>query len=132
MSTIASSFLLPAAKPVARFNGRKAYPAQRKNVVSFRSSTRTRGLQISCAKADADTLEKVKDVICKQLAMEGKDVLPDSKFADLGADSLDTVEIMMVLEEKFEISLNQDGSDKIVTVQDAADLIHEVCLAKPK
>lgn len=42
-------------------------------------------------KADAVIVEKVKDVICKQLAVDTKDVVPDSKIADLGADSLDTV-----------------------------------------
>ena len=48
---------------------------------------------------------------------------PDAKFADLGADSLDTVEIMMALEEKFEVTLDEDGAEGLATVQDAADLI---------
>ena len=41
----------------------------------------------------------------------------DSKFVDLGADSLDTVEIMMALEEKFDIQLDEEGAEKISTVQ---------------
>lgn len=50
-------------------------------------------------------------------------VTAEAKFSDLGADSLDTVEIMMALEEKFEITLEEEGAEKIATVQDAADLI---------
>jgi acyl carrier protein len=50
-------------------------------------------------------------------------VLAESKFVDLGADSLDTVEIMMALEEKFDIQLDEEGAEKISTVQEAADLI---------
>lgn len=47
----------------------------------------------------------------------------DAKFVDLGADSLDTVEIMMALEERFSITLDEEGAEKISTVQEAADLI---------
>ena len=50
-------------------------------------------------------------------------VTADAKFVDLGADSLDTVEIMMALEEKFDIQLDEEGAEKISTVQEAADLI---------
>jgi len=50
-------------------------------------------------------------------------VAAESKFVDLGADSLDTVEIMMALEEKFDIQLDEEGAEKISTVQEAADLI---------
>lgn len=52
--------------------------------------------------------------------------MPQTKFADLGADSLDTVEIMMALEEKFEVSIGEGGAENIATVQDAADLIEKV------
>lgn len=47
----------------------------------------------------------------------------DAKFADLGADSLDTVEIMMALEEKFDIQLDEEGAENISTVGEAADMI---------
>ena len=53
-----------------------------------------------------DTLDKVRGII-----------------SDLGADSLDTVEIMMALEEQFEITLDEEGAEKIATVQEAADMI---------
>ena len=52
-------------------------------------------------------------------------VAADAKFVDLGADSLDTVEIMMALEEQFEITLDEEGAEKIATVQEAADMIEE-------
>lgn len=52
-------------------------------------------------------------------------VTAESKFVDLGADSLDTVEIMMALEEKFDLQLDEEGAEKISTVQEAADLIAE-------
>eukprot|EP00217_Crustomastix_stigmatica_P016863 CAMPEP_0183790246 /NCGR_PEP_ID=MMETSP0803_2-20130417/892_1 /TAXON_ID=195967 /ORGANISM="Crustomastix stigmata, Strain CCMP3273" /LENGTH=58 /DNA_ID=CAMNT_0026034445 /DNA_START=195 /DNA_END=371 /DNA_ORIENTATION=- len=52
-------------------------------------------------------------------------VAPEAKFIDLGADSLDTVEIMMALEEQFDITLDEEGAEKIATVQEAADLIED-------
>ncbi|GLJ22961.1 hypothetical protein SUGI_0433190 [Cryptomeria japonica] len=73
-----------------------------------------------------ETLATVQDVIAKQLSIEVETVQPATKFADLGADSLDTVEIMMALEEKFEISIGEGGAENIATVQDAADLIEKV------
>jgi acyl carrier protein len=69
-------------------------------------------------------------VIAEQLAINVNDVRAESKFTDLGADSLDTVEIMMALEEKFDIQLDEDNAEQIVTVQHAADLIQDVVTAK--
>ncbi|KAG4136627.1 hypothetical protein ERO13_D07G018350v2 [Gossypium hirsutum] len=54
---------------------------------------------------------------------------PETKFADLGADSLYTVEIMMALEEQFGVSLEEGGAENIVTVQDATGLIEKVKVA---
>lgn len=62
-------------------------------------------------------LQDVRGIIADQLASDLDDVKPESKFVDLGADSLDTVEIMMALEEKFELQLNEEGAEKISTVQ---------------
>jgi acyl carrier protein len=70
-----------------------------------------------------EVLSDVCKIISDQLGTELAEVKPDSKFVDLGADSLDTVEIMMALEEKFEITLDEEGAEKISTVQEAADLI---------
>jgi len=76
------------------------------------------------AAADAETVDKVRKIIAAQLGMDDMAAITgDSKFADLGADSLDTVEIMMELEEEFSISLDEEGANKIATVQEAADLI---------
>lgn len=72
-----------------------------------------------------DTLEKVRTIISEQLGTDLDAVAADAKFVDLGADSLDTVEIMMALEEQFEITLDEEGAEKISTVQEAADMIQD-------
>jgi acyl carrier protein len=71
----------------------------------------------------AAVLNDVRGIIAEQLGTDLDKVAADSKFVDLGADSLDTVEIMMALEEKFDIQLDEEGAEKISTVQEAADLI---------
>ncbi|PON62563.1 Acyl carrier protein [Trema orientale] len=84
---------------------------------------------ISCsinASAQPETLKTVQSTIAKQLSIDENSVTPSTKFADLGADSLDTVEIMMALEEKFDVSIGEEGAENISTVQDAADLIEKV------
>ncbi|KAE8664716.1 Acyl carrier protein 2 [Hibiscus syriacus] len=87
-------------------------------------------LQISCA-AKKETLDKVCEVVRKQLAVEDdKPITGESTFLDLGADSLDTVEIVMGLEEEFGITVEEDNAQSITTVQDAADLIEELCSKK--
>merc|ERR1719482_1599349 len=68
-------------------------------------------------------LSDVRGIIAEQLGADFDKVAPESKFVDLGADSLDTVEIMMALEEKFDIQLDEEGAEKISTVQEAAELI---------
>mmetsp|Transcript_28689 Transcript_28689/g.39634 ORF Transcript_28689/g.39634 Transcript_28689/m.39634 type:complete len:131 (+) Transcript_28689:141-533(+) len=75
------------------------------------------------AAADQETVDKVRGIISEQLGTDLDKVAADAKFVDLGADSLDTVEIMMALEEEFEITLDEEGAEKITTVQEAADLI---------
>ncbi|KAL5995756.1 hypothetical protein ACLOJK_025826 [Asimina triloba] len=76
--------------------------------------------------AQPETLETVQIIIANQLSIDTSAVTPQTKFADLGADSLDTVEIMMALEETFGVSVGEGGTESIVTVQDAADLIETV------
>nr|GMC91382.1 acyl carrier protein 1, chloroplastic-like [Ipomoea batatas] len=76
--------------------------------------------------AEAETLETVRSTIAKQLSIDETTVTPQTKFADLGADSLDTVEIMMALEERFGVSIGEGGAENVATVQDAADLIQNV------
>jgi len=72
----------------------------------------------------------VRSIISDQLGTDLDKVGADAKFVDLGADSLDTVEIMMALEEKFEITLDEEGAEKIATVQEAADMIADQIAAK--
>ncbi|KAF5452919.1 hypothetical protein F2P56_027872 [Juglans regia] len=81
---------------------------------------------ISCSIAQPETVQTVQGIIAKQLSIDESTVTPQTKFADLGADSLDTVEIMMALEEKFNVSIGEGGAENISTVQEAADLIEKV------
>ncbi len=68
--------------------------------------------------------EKIKKIICEQLEVKEEDVVPKASFVDdLGADSLDQVELIMALEEEFDISISDDEAEKIITVQDAIDYI---------
>ena len=70
--------------------------------------------------------ERVKKIIAEQLGVEEDDVVPDAKFVeDLGADSLDTVELVMAFEEAFEIEIPDDKAEKFLTVQDAVEFIKE-------
>nr|XP_007147107.1 hypothetical protein PHAVU_006G096600g [Phaseolus vulgaris]ESW19101.1 hypothetical protein PHAVU_006G096600g [Phaseolus vulgaris] len=97
----------------------------RKNV-SFNFQPRQIRLQISCA-AKADTVDKVCEIVKKQLAVaEGETVTAESTFQKLGADSLDTVEIVMALEEAFGIAIEEESAQTITTVQQAADLIEDI------
>lgn len=64
--------------------------------------------------------EKVIDIISEQLSVEKDKVVPSASFVDdLGADSLDLVELIMAMEEAFEIEIPDEVAEKIVTVQDA-------------
>jgi len=68
--------------------------------------------------------EKVKEIIVEQLGVDEEDVNPNAKFIeDLGADSLDTVELVMALEEEFETEIPDEEAEKITTVQQAIDFI---------
>lgn len=68
--------------------------------------------------------ERVKKIVCEQLGVKESEVQATSKFVeDLGADSLDTVELVMALEEEFETEIPDEEAEKITTVQDAIDFI---------
>jgi acyl carrier protein len=70
------------------------------------------------------TVEKVKQIIAEQLGVDENEITPSSSFVeDLGADSLDTVELVMALEENFSIEIPDEDAEKIRTVQDAIDYI---------
>ncbi|HLB25834.1 MAG TPA: acyl carrier protein [Nitrospirota bacterium] len=68
--------------------------------------------------------EKVKKIIAEQLGVGEEEVTPDASFIDdLGADSLDTVELIMAFEEEFGIEIPEEDAEKIATVQNAIDYI---------
>ena len=68
--------------------------------------------------------ERVKKIVAEQLGVKEEEVKSESSFVeDLGADSLDTVELVMALEEEFGIDIPDDASEKITTVQSAVDFI---------
>ena len=70
--------------------------------------------------------DRVKEIIIDQLGVEEKQVNSDASFIDdLGADSLDTVELVMALEEEFEIEIPDEEAEKIATVQNAVDYIKD-------
>jgi len=72
------------------------------------------------------TADDVKQIIIEQLGVKAEEVTPDASFIDdLGADSLDTVELVMALEEKFEIEIPDEDAEKITTVGDAIKYIEE-------
>ncbi|XP_057780412.1 uncharacterized protein LOC130998982 [Salvia miltiorrhiza] len=141
MASIASTVQAPP--PAAAALSRRSISGARPVSAAFSAWPRAAGLRlapkarqihvakagksrISCAAAQPETLQVVRNTIAKQLSVEECTVTPQTKFADLGADSLDTVEIMMALEEKFGVSVGEGGAESIATVQDAADLIEKV------
>ncbi len=68
--------------------------------------------------------DKVKSIIVEQLGVDEEEVTPDASFVDdLGADSLDTVELVMAFEEAFNVEIPEDAAEKIATVKDAITYI---------
>jgi acyl carrier protein len=71
-----------------------------------------------------DIEEKVKEIIVDQLGVDPSQVTPEAHFIDdLGADSLDTVELVMAFEEQFDIKIPDEDAEKITTVQSAIDYL---------
>ncbi|WVZ51531.1 hypothetical protein U9M48_002668 [Paspalum notatum var. saurae] len=122
-----------------------------RNLVSMAAATTTpgggsgsgRGLVVSLRRrsprsfrvyaAKSETVSKVMHIVKQQLALaEDVGLTPESKFTELGADSLDTVEIVMALEEEFSITVEEDNAQSIATIQDAADLIDTLVQNKPR
>ncbi|MGO0122173.1 acyl carrier protein [Desulfothermobacter acidiphilus] len=74
----------------------------------------------------AAVFEKIKQIVAQQLGVEKEDVTMEASFIDdLGADSLDLVELMMALEEEFEMEIPDEEAEKIKTVGDAVRYIQE-------
>ena len=73
-----------------------------------------------------EILDKVCSIVSQQLSVEAGEVKPDSNFQnDLGADSLDTVDLVMALEEAFDIEIPDEAAEGIATVGDAVKFIEE-------
>ena len=73
-----------------------------------------------------EILGKVQKIVSEQLGVDVAEVKPEASFAnDLGADSLDTVELVMALEEEFDIEIPDEAAENIGTVQAAVDFIQE-------
>ena len=71
------------------------------------------------------TEDRVKKIVCEQLGVKDEEVTNESSFVeDLGADSLDTVELVMALEEEFDTEIPDEEAEKITTVQSAVDYIN--------
>ena len=75
--------------------------------------------------------DKITEIIVEQLGVKPEEVTPEASFVDdLGADSLDTVELVMALEEEFGIEIPDEDAEKIQTVGDAIKYIDEKCSTK--
>ena len=75
-----------------------------------------------------ETKDKIIDLVCDKLGVEKKDVTLESNIVDdLGADSLDIVEIVMAIEDAFNISVNDSEAEKIKTVGDLIENVKEKC-----
>jgi acyl carrier protein len=74
----------------------------------------------------SDVAERVKKIVVEHLGVEAEKVTEDASFIDdLGADSLDTVELVMAFEEEFGVEIPDDAAEKILTVRDAINYIQE-------
>jgi len=71
--------------------------------------------------------QKMIDIIVEQLSVEREKVVPNASFVDdLGADSLDLVELIMAMEEGFDVEIPDEDAEKISTVQDAIDYVNRL------
>jgi len=75
----------------------------------------------------SDILSRVINVTSEQLSVDASEIRPESSFQDdLGADSLDLVELIMAMEEEFDVKIDDDAAQKIKTVQNAVDFINSL------
>lgn len=78
-----------------------------------------------------EIFEKVREIVVSQLGVDEAKITSGASFAeDLGADSLDSVELIMAIEQSFEIEIPEDDAEKIVTVQSAVDFIERQAVAR--
>jgi acyl carrier protein len=68
--------------------------------------------------------DKVRQIIAEKLGVELSEVVPEASFVDdLGADSLDLVELVMTMEEEFDVDISDEDAEKLLTVQDAVNFV---------
>jgi len=85
-----------------------------------------RGGQTGAEDKMSEIADKVKKIVVEHLGVEEAKVTPEASFIDdLGADSLDTVELVMAFEEAFSVEIPEDAAEKISTVKDAIDFIEK-------
>ena len=73
------------------------------------------------------TEDKIKEIIAEKLSVELDEVVPGASFVDdLGADSLDLVELVMTMEEEFDVDISDEDAEKLVTVQDAINFVSKL------
>jgi len=93
-------------------------------LASVAEGWRGRGLTLEKGITMENVEQRVKKIVAEQLGVNEADVKPESSFVnDLGADSLDTVELVMALEEEFETEIPDEFAEKITTVQQAIEYI---------
>ncbi|KAL6846689.1 hypothetical protein ACP4OV_024137 [Aristida adscensionis] len=130
MASIAGS-AVSFARPVKALNiNSVSFSGLKKDSLAFSLQPVPQRYAVCCS-AKKETVDKVCDIVKQQLSLaDDVNVSGASKFTDLGADSLDTVEIVMALEESFKITVEESSAQTISTVEDAADLIDQLVSAK--
>ncbi|HUH63046.1 MAG TPA: acyl carrier protein, partial [Terracidiphilus sp.] len=122
------SALQASCLPIRLTGFHPAHPLPRGGRWGFRCVAPRRGQEKTSM---ASTEERVKQIIVEQLGVDEAEVTPNASFVDdLGADSLDTVELVMAFEEAFEIEIPDEDAEKIRTVQDAITYIDQHAKAK--
>ncbi|KAG7585594.1 Phosphopantetheine binding ACP domain [Arabidopsis thaliana x Arabidopsis arenosa] len=110
----------------------KCFSYGRRSNLSFNLRQLPTRLTISCA-AKPETVDKVWALVREQLGLSDVcKITPDTTFVALNADSLDTVEIVMRIEEEFGIEMTDEKAESITTVEQAAEIIEELLLEKAK
>ncbi len=83
-------------------------------------------IHLTITMADASIVEKVKNIIVEELGVQEEQVTPEAKFTeDLGADSLDVVELVMAIEDEFSITVSDDDTEKLQSVESVINYIEE-------
>jgi acyl carrier protein len=95
-------------------------------MVAWSSDLRQRDTPIEDDMSNGNVEEKVKDIIVEELGVEREKLTSEASFMeDLGADSLDTVELVMAFEKEFDIDIPDEDAEKLRTVGDAMNYLHE-------